>query len=582
MRAAAAVLCATAVMLAGTASAWAGDWYADDNGSGVACTQANPCKSIVQAAAYAANGDTVHIAHGSYHESIATNKRITFEGGGSNPFAGGTFVQGTTAGPVFKLLNGGAIRHMAILATNTSSKSEAEDAISLGVTGSGAALAYYVDDVYAGAGNVSANNDPGHALIATDSASRPLYVQVSDSSLNGRNGPGDAVAFGESNQNSTYDLARVNVDAGSSHTGISMTQGSLTMTGGSIAHAGTTGLFVWFSRVSVDHASISAAKLGVLAFTYVTLTIRDSLVRADSPTSTGTAGVQLYGQGGPPVNVRLLQSTVVARGPSPAGALSVPAQNGDEIVHARSTAFRAIPTDNSTPDDVHVDPGGASVVFDMSHSYYGTAGGQGTGIPAPGSGTNVAGDPGFTDPAGGDFTLKPGSQLVDRGDPAIPLPGELDLAGAPRSRDGNGDCLAVPDIGAFERPALTPCKKPGGGPGGSGGGSPRTTPRITRVRFKPHRLRAGHRGRLSLRLSENAKLTVLVQRRKGKRFRRFATIVRKSAGPGPLKLRIGPKVKGKRLRRGRYRLRLRALDAAGNRSRTRRIGFIVVRSRGHR
>jgi hypothetical protein len=329
----------------------------------------------------------------------------------------------------------------------------------------------------------------------------------------------------------------------------------------------------------VDHAAISATSRGVLAFTYVTLTLRDSLVAADATTSTGAVGIDIKGGGPGATNVRLLQSTIVGRGPSPGGALLLDAQNsGGETVHARGTAFRAIPTDNNLANDVRVLPGGGNVVFDPSHSYYGTEGSAGGTVPAPGSGTNVAGDPAFSDPAGGDYRLKPGSGLIDRGDTASSQPGELDLAGAPRSRDGNGDCLVVPDIGAYERPAVTPCKPKSGG----GGGSPKTAPAITRVRFKPHRLRAGRRGKLSLRLSEKAKLTVLVQRRRHGKFRRFATLVKLAVGPGPVKLRIGPKVKGKRLRRGRYRLRLRALDAAGNRSRTRRIGFIVVRSRGHR
>jgi hypothetical protein len=132
----------------------------------------------------------------------------------------------------------------------------------------------------------------------------------------------------------------------------------------------------------------------------------------------------------------------------------------------------------------------------------------------------------------------------------------------------------VPDIGAFERPAITPCH-------------PKSVPDVTApvisgVRFKPRKLRVGRRGKLTLTLSEKATLAVSVQKRKGKKYRAFANLVRRAAGPGLVKLKIGPKVKGKKLRRGRYRLTLRAVDAAGNKSKVRRVTFKVVRAHGHR
>ncbi|HKX45811.1 MAG TPA: DUF1565 domain-containing protein, partial [Planctomycetota bacterium] len=67
----------------------------------------------------------------------------------------------------------------------------------------------------------------------------------------------------------------------------------------------------------------------------------------------------------------------------------------------------------------------------------------------PGTG-NLAVDPRFLDPQGGDFHLAPGSPLVDVGDPALP-PGGTDLDGDPRVLDGDSDLSSRVDIGHDER-----------------------------------------------------------------------------------------------------------------------------------
>jgi hypothetical protein len=62
---------------------------------------------------------------------------------------------------------------------------------------------------------------------------------------------------------------------------------------------------------------------------------------------------------------------------------------------------------------------------------------------------NLDVDPAFADPAGGDYRLKPGSPLVDHGDPAASGP-TLDLDGKVRVVDGDLNGTSVRDMGAYE------------------------------------------------------------------------------------------------------------------------------------
>jgi hypothetical protein len=91
------------------------------------------------------------------------------------------------------------------------------------------------------------------------------------------------------------------------------------------------------------------------------------------------------------------------------------------------------------------DPG-TNITIDATNSAYTTVFTEdGPTVPPAGTGTNVSGDPLLT--AG--FAPTAASPLVDRGDPAFAT-AAVDLAGNPRSLDGNRDCIVAPDIGAFE------------------------------------------------------------------------------------------------------------------------------------
>jgi hypothetical protein len=210
---------------------------------------------------------------------------------------------------------------------------------------------------------------------------------------------------------------------------------------------------------------------------------------------------------------------------------------------------------------------------------------------------NIDADPLFADPAASDFRLRAGSPAIDAGNPA-PTASERDLRGDPRQADGNGDGTAIVDMGAFEAPAPPPSPSP----------SPITPPpvvddgltpppdlapsitglrvRRTLARGAPRRA-ARHRAAFTL--SEPAAVTLTLQRavrgrrvagrcrarahtgRRCTRWVRVARVVRTlAAGSRTVLL-------PRRLARGRYRLTVAAVDAAGNRGAPKRLLFRVRR-----
>jgi serine protease len=66
---------------------------------------------------------------------------------------------------------------------------------------------------------------------------------------------------------------------------------------------------------------------------------------------------------------------------------------------------------------------------------------------------NVSADALFVNPLAGDYHLRPRSPCIDTGDNSAPDLPATDLDGKPRIQDGNGDGIAVVDMGAYEAPA---------------------------------------------------------------------------------------------------------------------------------
>jgi Ca2+-binding RTX toxin-like protein len=104
-------------------------------------------------------------------------------------------------------------------------------------------------------------------------------------------------------------------------------------------------------------------------------------------------------------------------------------------------------------------------------------------------------------------------------------------------------------------------------------------PRITSL--KAGRLRVRRSVTIRFALSEAAKITLRVERRVRRRgvtrYVRVSGSIRRQAVAGANRVRFNGRLAGKRLRVGRYRLVLVAVDAAGNRTPPKRVGLRVVR-----
>lgn len=218
----------------------------------------------------------------------------------------------------------------------------------------------------------------------------------------------------------------------------------------------------------------------------------------------------------------------------------------------------------------------------------------------------------FANAAAGDYHLRLGSPAIDTGSTAPPAAGEsaIDRDGNPRVLDGNLDCVAQRDRGAFE---LT----------GQSAACPTPTQsdtnlapviqsltvsnrvfRVKRGRGRRARPTSAARGRRApvgttfrYRLSEEARLTLTMARRtRGRRVggvcrrvsrrnrgrpacRRWVRrgALRLTAQAGPNAKKFNGRLRGRALKTGRWRATARALDATGALSDPRSVRFRVVR-----
>ena len=300
-----------------------------------------------------------------------------------------------------------------------------------------------------------------------------------------------------------------------------------------------------------------------------------------------------------PAVARILGSTLIARGNSDAVSSIQEAGDGPALVSLRNSIVRHLPASEKAPP-VDFYANGGTVVAEFSNYNTSLEENGGTVTPA-GSGTNVAGDPQFVDPSLEIFLLQNASPLIDRGDAAVVQAGELDLLGSARSLDGNRDCVAAPDLGAFEVTGQSvPCPVDPPPTISQFGMSPKTfavSGKGTKSSSASAAAAKVKRGtRFTYTLSEPAKVVIAIDRKaKGRRagkkcvkvtpanrshkpctrFVRKGTLSTQEQA-GRQSLNWSGRLKGKALKPGRYRARAVAVDASGQRSKPRSVGFKIV------
>ncbi len=558
------------------------------------CT-VSACRTIQYAANQGEAGDTVEIAQGFYIETVETTTNLDFVGAGDGSGGGSATVilgldgSGAEGHPAFILPNGGSLKSLAAKGGEGAG----------GLTGYAGAYAIEFkpngldrDDLdleaVSAAGGIGGAGTPfgaagGGAILALATEGEKKVTAV-DSSLASGEGGGfttkTAVEIYGDAMRGEFVTSELEANGGLIATGLDVREGATASIEKSAVEgfygAGAEGGFL-----TVRHSHIQGAQWGLVVDPGSSApggeaTVIDSVVESNSTAAFVSSGV-----GSRISKLTALGSDFISA-PGPEPAIEAAASTPEQPV--RVSLKNSIVHDVTEGAEQQKDLVADSATIEADHSSFTTSFASGGGTaPSPGSGTNVAGDPGFAGPE--TLALAPSSALIDRGDPAIVESGETDFEGTPRSLDGNHDCIATPDIGALELsgqsspPCPLPLKAATAIPIVSGFG-------ITNRRFapkgkKPAKASRVKRGtKFTYSLSEPAQVAIKIERRKpGKGRPKYAkvTSIGGQQRSGKDATPFSGKVRGKPLKPGRYRATIVATDAAGQASTPHQLNFKIIR-----
>lgn len=376
------------------------------------CTaQAEPCETIQHAVDEASGGDVVQIAAGTYEESVVSEKSLIFTGSGAT-VRGPDGESGAAGDPAFELR-----QSASIFGLHLEGGTPGGDGLRIPDAAAGTVTVSLLSAQLDGASGVTEPPSAGLRAAGDDTT-----VTATASSFSSEGSDGAAVVAGAG--------AEAALEAGflEGPRGASAEGASLSLTRSRVLASGPRG--VESIQVGGNGASVE---------------IVDSLVAAFGP----AAFVQTTAEG-EPASLEARGTTLV----SAEAAVQVEKSSG-EFAEPAATLVNAVARDLSVADPVDLKVSGAGTI-EAQHSGFTTIDeGDAGAITEPGSGDNVAGDPQFVaptagNPAEGDYRPLPSSPLIDAGDPEVVELAELDLLGNLRSLDGDEDCLAAPDIGAYE------------------------------------------------------------------------------------------------------------------------------------
>jgi hypothetical protein len=630
------------IALAAPATSSAADWFVADSGGSDAntCMSGSPCATINHVVGLAGvnDGDTVHIAAGTYNENVATAKRLAFVGvGPGTPTSntGSSFVISPANTNAFDLTGGGSITNLRARGHNGSGNA------GFGIvlrSNAGTSKTYALSNVIAIGGQDSGAGASFLGLWATASnAGSQLTLNASDVYVTSPLNLGEAAQVqAQSGTTAVGNFTRATFAPGGNARGLEGIGTTTTLNvsdSSTLSGPGTAGI-VASGPLSLTRSSIAAGSDAVTWSGTSPFSIVDSQLLTTTSVASPRETLDLDAVASGTATASIKGSTIVMNGQNSShAALNVVSQSGSTLNLAITDTIIRSAHPDGTPfgNDIRTvlnNPGGV-INFGVSHSSYSSVSAA-TPVPAAGTGTNIAGDPGFVSFAGGNYALTSSSPLIDRGDPAAAAPGELDLAHQPRSLDGNGDCIAAPDVGAFELTGATGVvpQPTASGPAVARPGNPVTftaTPATgytltwsfsdggtatgasashaftatgtqaatvvashgacvaaatatividgTRPTFS--KVSVKHK-KLKFKLSEDASVKVTVLRRKPHHSKYSSLGSFTITGTkGTHSYKLPKKVKGHRLRAGSYEVKLVATDPAGNKSHTKTKKFTL-------
>ena len=556
----------------------------EESGTDTGNCIATACKTVQYAANQGEAGDTVEIAEGTYTETVQTSTALNFIGAGDEATViRGPDGSGAAGHPAFILPSGGSLRSLS--ATGGAGAN--------GVSGfaGGYAVVFEpggLDQDQLRLEAVDARGGNGGSSIVLGAAGGGAVLAISgeggktitcvDSTLASGEAAGlvTATTAAMSGDAMSGEFVGSEIDAGNNvlGTGLSVQEGAA-------ASISTTGVHGFYGAgaeggsLTVRRSLIEGLQWGLVVTPglkpAVEAKVFDSVVQ-----SKGPAAYVAGGAGNEVARLVANGSDFIAKGAGPAVETKIysPAQPVSALL--RNSIALDLPEEAEPKRDLVANGG----TIEAEHSNFSTSTPENGGTaPAPGSGTNVAGDPGFAEPEG--FALAPTSPLIDRGDASIVEGGELDIKGTSRSLDGNRDCIAAPDIGAFEvagQSAACPPKVGDAVPIVSGFG-------ISNKAFapkgrKPAKASGVKRGaKFTYSLSEPARVAIKIERRKpGKGRARYARVmtIGGQQRSGKDSTPFSGRVKGKPLKPGKYRATIVATDAAGQVSAPRQLTFRII------